>query len=78
MTERLSKPDGIMYLVSGAGGAKLYNPEQQSDPASQQEFTYKYIADTHSLTQALVNGDYIRFRQISQDGKEVDAFTVTK
>lgn len=66
-----TKPDGIIYLVSGAGGAKLYNPEQQSDPASQQEFT----ADTHSLTHAFVNGEYIRFRQISQDGKELDAFT---
>ena len=73
-----TKPDGIIYLVSGAGGAKLYNPEQQSDPASLQEFTSKYIADTHSLTSAFVNGDYIRFRQISQDGKELDAFTVTK
>ncbi|MDQ2949855.1 MAG: metallophosphoesterase family protein, partial [Acidobacteriota bacterium] len=45
-----TRPEGVLYLVSGAGGAGLYNPEQQSDPASWQEFTYKYIADTHSLT----------------------------
>src|SRR5205814_345473 len=76
--EAHTKPDGIIYLVSGGGGAKLYNPEQQSDPASLQTFTCKYIADTHSLTQAFVNGSYIRFKQISQDGKELDAFTITK
>ena len=76
--EKHTKPKGVLYLVSGAGGAGLYNPEQQSDPASWQEFTYKYIADTHSLTHAFVNQGYLRIRQISQDGKELDAFTLTK
>jgi hypothetical protein len=29
-----SKPKGVIYIVSGAGGASLYNPEQESDRAS--------------------------------------------
>ncbi|MDQ6760767.1 MAG: metallophosphoesterase [Acidobacteriota bacterium] len=73
-----TKPEGIIYLVSGGGGANLYNSEQQSDPSSLQEFTYKYIADTHSLTYAFINEGYMRVKQISETGKEVDAFTVTK
>jgi 3',5'-cyclic AMP phosphodiesterase CpdA len=73
-----TKPDGVIYLVTGGGGAKLYNPEQQADPKSWQEFTVKYVADTHSLTHASIKGDTLAIRQISQEGKEVDAFTVTK
>jgi hypothetical protein len=68
----------VIYLVTGGGGARLYNPEQQSDPKSWQEFTVKYVADTHSLTYASISGDTLAIRQISQEGKEVDAFTVTK
>lgn len=64
-----TKPDGVIYLVSGGGGAKLDNPEQHSDPASLQEFTCKYVADTHSLTYASLVKDLLRIRQIAEDGK---------
>jgi acid phosphatase type 7 len=73
-----TKPQGIIYLVTGGGGAKLYNPEQQNDPKSLQEFTHRYVADTHSLTYASVQGSKLTIRQISQEGKEVDRFEVTK
>ena len=73
-----TKPEGIIYLVTGGGGAKLYNPEQQNDPKSLQEFTHKYVASTHSLTYATVQGSKLTIRQISQEGKEVDRFEVTK
>ncbi len=73
-----TKPEGIIYLVSGGGAANLYNPEQQSDPSNLQGFMYKYLADTHSLTYAFINEGYMRVKQISETGKEVDAFTVTK
>jgi acid phosphatase type 7 len=29
-----TRPDGVIYLVTGGGGATLYNPEQQDDPAT--------------------------------------------
>jgi hypothetical protein len=73
-----TKPEGIIYLVTGGGGAKLYNPEQQNDPRSLQEFTTRYVADTHSLTYASVDGGKLTVRQISKEGKEVDRFEVTK
>jgi 3',5'-cyclic AMP phosphodiesterase CpdA len=51
-----TKPKSVIYLVTGAGGADLYNPEQQTDTASWQPFTVKYVADTHSLTVVDVKG----------------------
>jgi predicted MPP superfamily phosphohydrolase len=73
-----TKPDGVIYLVTGGGGAGLYNPEQQNDPASWQPFTTKFIADTHSLTVVDVDGKSLVVRQMSEDGKELDRFTVTR
>ncbi len=72
------KPKGVIYIVTGAGGAGLYNPEQESDPASWQPFTYKFVSTQHSLSVADVDGKTFRFRQIGEDGKEVDAFRLTK
>jgi hypothetical protein len=71
-------PEGILYIVTGAGGRHLYNPEQQDDPASWQEFTYKHVSKVHSLTVAEVEGATLTIRQITADGEEVDRFTVTK
>jgi hypothetical protein len=71
-------PEGVIYVVSGAGGQHLYNPEQQDDPASWQEFTYKHISKVHSLTVAEVDGSTLTVRQLTLDGEEVDRFVVTK
>jgi predicted phosphodiesterase len=73
-----SRPKGIIYLVTGGGGAKLYNPEQQDDPASWQPFTDKFISKKNSFTSVVVNGKSLSFRQIADDGSEVDQFKVTK
>jgi hypothetical protein len=68
----------VIYVVTGAGGQHLYNPEQQDDPASWQEFTDKHISKVHSLTVAEVDGRTLTVRQVTADGEEVDRFVVTK
>jgi hypothetical protein len=73
-----TRPRGVIYLVTGAGGAHLYNPEQQDDPASWQSFTHKFISKVHSLTIADVDGPTLTIRQVSADGQELDRFVVTK
>jgi len=73
-----TKPNGIIYLVTGAGGQELYNEEQEHDTDSWQKFTFKYIAHTHSFTVADVDGNKITFRQVAEDGKELDTFSITK
>ena len=73
-----TSPNGVIYLVTGAGGADLYNPEQENDPDSWQKFTYKFISTVHSLTVADVDGKTLTIRQVDATGKELDAFKITK
>ena len=71
-------PKGIIYIVTGAGGQHLYNPEQNDDPDSWQKFTDKFVSTVHSLTVADVNGKTITVRQVTAEGKDVDSFKITK
>jgi 3',5'-cyclic AMP phosphodiesterase CpdA len=73
-----AKPHGVIYIVSGGGGAELYNPEQQNDPSSWLAFTNKFISQQHSLSVVDVAGKTFRLKQISDDGKELDAFRIVK
>jgi hypothetical protein len=71
-------PEGVIYVVTGAGGQHLYNPEQQDDRDSWQGFTDKFVSKVHSLTVADVDGRTLTLRQLSRDGEELDRFVVTK
>ncbi len=71
-------PQGVIYVVTGAGGQELYNPEQQNDPDSWQKFTEKFISTVHSLTVADVDGKTLIVRQLDAEGRELDSFKITK
>jgi acid phosphatase type 7 len=71
-------PDGVIYVIMGAGGQRLYNPEQNDDPDSWQKFTDKFFSKMHSLTVADVDGKTLTVRQVTADGQEVDHCTITK
>jgi hypothetical protein len=73
-----TRPEGVIYLVTGGGGASLYNPEQQDDPTTWKEFTHKFVSKVHSLTVAEVDGPRLTVRQVSLRGEEIDRFVVTK
>ena len=64
-----TRPDGVIYVVTGAGGARLYNTEQSGDPASWQPYTARFVSDTHSLTVVDVTPDALTVRQVSSDGR---------
>lgn len=71
-------PDGIIYLITGGGGAKLFGQEEESQPHKWQQFTAKYLADTHSITICDIKNNTLTVRQVTTDGKEVDRFQITK
>jgi predicted phosphodiesterase len=71
-------PKGVVYVITGAGGQALYNPEQEKDPDSWQKFTNKFISTVHSLTSVEVNGNKLVIRQIDINGKELDKFVMEK
>jgi hypothetical protein len=67
-----------LYLVTGAGGQELYNPEQENDSDSWQKFTYKFFSTDHSLTYIEAKENTLQIKQIASSGKVVDEFKVTK
>ncbi len=71
-------PDGVIYIVTGAGGSHLYNPEQEDDRASWQTFTHTFRSRDFSLTVADVQGATLTVRQIQPDGEEIDRFVIKK
>ena len=76
--KRKTKPTGVIYFVTGAGGQGLYNPEQQHDKDSCQKFTDKFVSTIHSFTVVDVKGNSMTLRQIDVTGKEVDKLKITK
>ena len=73
-----TKPAGVIYVISGAGGAMLYDKGQGADRKSWQAFTAQFVSDVHSFTAVEVNGGKAFFQQIDEEGRVVDSFTVTK
>jgi len=73
-----TKPNGVIYIITGAGGQSLYNPEQQNDTDSWQKFTVKFESTVHSFTLLDVNGKTLILSQVIINGKEVDRIKVTK
>jgi hypothetical protein len=73
-----TKADGVIYLITGGGGAKLYTPDQQLDPASWQEFTARFVSSVHSLTICDLDAHRLTVRQISAQGEELDRFVVNQ
>jgi 3',5'-cyclic AMP phosphodiesterase CpdA len=71
-------PDGVIYVVSGAGGARLYSRERHASPTTWQEFTARFISNTHSLTVVDVAAEQLTLRQVSSTGEELDRFVVTR
>jgi len=76
--KRKTKPSGVIYITTGAGGQGLYNPEQQKDEDSWQKFTTKFISTLHSYTLMDVDGNTLVLRQLDLNGKEVDRMKITK
>lgn len=76
--KRNTKPNGIIYITTGAGGQGLYNPEQSTDKDSWQAFTTKFESRVHSFTVMDVNGNTLVLRQLDINGKEVDKIKIIK
>ena len=80
-----TRPDGILYLVTGGGGASLYDkdftdkPEKwKNDPWAVVPFTAKFYSDRHSFTVVDMTSDKLSIRQLNDRGEQVDRITVTK
>lgn len=73
-----TQPKGVIYIVTGAGGQDLYDPEQENDTDSWQKFTNKFISTVHTFTIADISGKTLTIKQVDANGKPLDSFTITK
>ena len=72
-----TRPKGVVYLVDGAGGADLYQPEYEKTPDVWKPFQKVYSGE-YSFSIVAVNGKTFSLRQIDRAGKEIDRMTITK
>ncbi len=71
-------PDGVLYIVTGAGGAGAYDPDQTDNVPTWQPYTTKLVSDVYSFTVVDVDGGRLTLKQISERGDELDRILVTK
>lgn len=72
------KPDGIIHIVTGAGGARLYSPTDVKEISRMGDFQLKSVSDCHSYTVCKVDGGNLTVSQISDMGKVIDKFALSK
>lgn len=71
-------PDGVLYIVTGAGGARLYQSATEAQKRTLGNFMLKFISDIHSLTVCEVNGSTLDLKQVSANGNVLDQIRITK
>ena len=82
----ITKPEGVIYITSGAGGAQLYDAEISNKPNMWEHsprsnwvpFTTKLISDVHSFTWIETDGHTLKLTQIDSKGNLLDEITVTR
>jgi predicted phosphodiesterase len=77
--------EGIIHVVSGGGGARLFDRAlhehpilEQPDDANWVPYTARLIADRHSFSDVTVTPTVFTLRQIDDAGDEVDRFEIRK
>ena len=80
-----TKPEGILYLTTGAGGNHLYDPESNNNPESwlheednKADYVARFVSDRHSLTVFEMDSQSLQFTQIDEWGGEIDKIKITK
>ena len=79
--KEITRANGVLYIVTGGGGARQKlmseNPDAKASLALP-EFTVTMVDNIHSFTCLDVEYERLVFRQISEDGVELDTFVLTQ
>lgn len=80
-----TRADGVLHIVTGAGGKHLYDPAQNENPASWRhaedgnvDYVARMISDRHSISVFDIDGKTLRLNQIDESGQLIDTIRVTK
>ena len=81
----VTRPEGILHITTGAGGAGLYDPDFDNNPAkwlhpddNNADYVTKFISSTHSFTLFEMTADELTMTQIGEAGQTLDQIRVTK
>jgi acid phosphatase type 7 len=82
---RVTRPDGVIYLTTGAGGNRLYEPDFTGRPTAwlrpedgNVAYVERLVADRHSLTVVDMRADRLVVQQIDARGKELDQIRIDR
>jgi|GEM_PF-432466 hypothetical protein len=80
-----TRPNGILYVVTGAGGKELYDPGFYKEPKNwlheednNVAYVAKFYSEQHSLTLFEIDGKTLTWKQVTETGMVVDSVKVTK
>lgn len=72
-----TRPNGVLYVTSGAAGAKFHKWSNPG-PSGLKPYTAVYDQTVHSFTMCSIDGGKLSVRQIDEDGRVIDQFTIEK
>jgi hypothetical protein len=82
---RNTRANGVLYIVSGAGGKHLYDPGYTDNKSlwthaedGHADYVVKMVTDRHSLTVFDIDGRHLTMAQVDEEGHEFDRISVTK
>lgn len=80
-----TKPKGILYITTGAGGNGLYEPQVTDKPEewlhpedNNVAYAARVVSNIHSFTLFDVEKTRLTMTQIDETGKEIESITITK
>ncbi len=76
--DKQTVPKGVIYVITGAGGATLHDTIRASRPDTWLEVTARVVSTIHSFTVLDVAADRLRLKQIDDTGAVVDSFEITR
>ncbi len=83
--QTVTKPNGVIYITTGAGGKHLYDPDSNNNPAkwrhpedNNADYVARFVSDRHSLTVFDMDAQSLTLTQIDEWGSTIDRIRITK
>jgi 3',5'-cyclic AMP phosphodiesterase CpdA len=73
-----TKPNGVVYVLTGAGGMSLKEGGKDNNPSKWEPYTAKFHGSTHSFTLVDMTPERITIRQLDEGGRTIDRAVISR
>lgn len=73
-----TKPNGVVYVLTGAGGMSLKEGSKDNNPSKWEPYTAKFHGSTHSFTLVDMTPERITIRQLDEGGRTIDRAVISR